>query len=123
MIRHPPRSTRTDTLFPYTLPFRSQHKRPIWGFSAMPSILGWPNQNQPLTEVLISGLFDGNSDLANHQFTALIDTGSTKTCITRTVVETLGFEPFTRIIIATPISEERRIGNECVSTCSARCWR
>src|SRR3546814_13498964 len=74
----------------------------------MPSRRGWPNQNQPLTEVLISGLFDGNSDLANHQFTALINTGSTKTCITRTVVETLGFEPFTRILVATPSGLERR---------------
>src|SRR3546814_18578994 len=28
MIRRPPRSTRTDTLFPYTTLFRSQHRRP-----------------------------------------------------------------------------------------------
>src|SRR3546814_13495404 len=28
MIRRPPRSTRTDTLFPYTTLFRSQHERP-----------------------------------------------------------------------------------------------
>src|SRR3546814_15322253 len=27
MIRRPPRSTRTDTLFPYTTPFRSQDRR------------------------------------------------------------------------------------------------
>src|SRR3546814_1361477 len=27
MIRRPPRSTRTDTLFPYTTLFRSQHDR------------------------------------------------------------------------------------------------
>src|SRR3546814_6849787 len=27
MIRRPPRSTRTDTLFPYTTLFRSQHAR------------------------------------------------------------------------------------------------
>src|SRR3546814_21195873 len=26
MIRHPPRSTRTDTLFPYTTLFRSRHQ-------------------------------------------------------------------------------------------------
>src|SRR3546814_8646634 len=26
MIRRPPRSTRTDTLFPYTTPFRSWHE-------------------------------------------------------------------------------------------------
>src|SRR3546814_13407275 len=28
MIRRPPRSTRTDTLLPYTTPFRSTHERP-----------------------------------------------------------------------------------------------
>src|SRR3546814_4582650 len=28
MIRRPPRSTRTDTLFPYTTLFRSSHGRP-----------------------------------------------------------------------------------------------
>src|SRR3546814_7789461 len=28
MIRRPPRSTRTDTLFPYTTLFRSRHNRP-----------------------------------------------------------------------------------------------
>src|SRR3546814_16453137 len=27
MIRRPPRSTRTDTLFPYTTRFRSEHQR------------------------------------------------------------------------------------------------
>src|SRR3546814_4737557 len=40
MIRRPPRSTRTDTLFPYTTLFRSlsqhQSRRPQWE-SAMPS--------------------------------------------------------------------------------------
>src|SRR3546814_1055006 len=29
MKRRPPRSTRTDTLFPYTTPFRSHHARGI----------------------------------------------------------------------------------------------
>src|SRR3546814_16569658 len=29
MIRRPPRSTRTDTLFPYTTLFRSQHQRAV----------------------------------------------------------------------------------------------
>src|SRR3546814_5746284 len=31
MIRRPPRSTRTDTLFPYTTLFRSQWRRPAFG--------------------------------------------------------------------------------------------
>src|SRR3546814_20079385 len=30
MIRLPPRSTRTDTLFPYTTLFRSSHGEPPW---------------------------------------------------------------------------------------------
>src|SRR3546814_10348195 len=37
MIRRPPRSTRTDTLFPYTTLFRSSHvreARPIYTHSA-----------------------------------------------------------------------------------------
>src|SRR3546814_7949014 len=29
MLQRPPRSTRTDTLFPYTTLFRSGHKRPV----------------------------------------------------------------------------------------------
>src|SRR3546814_5602692 len=29
MIRRPPRSTRTDTLFPYTTLFRSLHRAPV----------------------------------------------------------------------------------------------
>src|SRR3546814_1299175 len=33
MIRRPPRSTRTDTLFPYTTLFRSSGARPVSGFS------------------------------------------------------------------------------------------
>src|SRR3546814_10251448 len=31
MIRRPPRSTRTDTLFPYTTLFRSLHCAAAWG--------------------------------------------------------------------------------------------
>src|SRR3546814_14770229 len=31
MIRRPPRSTRTDTLFPYTTLFRSHRRRPVGG--------------------------------------------------------------------------------------------
>src|SRR3546814_7687669 len=33
MIRRPPRSTRTDTLFPYTTPFRSVGKKVTWGLT------------------------------------------------------------------------------------------
>src|SRR3546814_2782438 len=46
MIRRPPRSTRTDTLFPYTTLFRSYHRRQetqFQGRCAVPVELGRPN--------------------------------------------------------------------------------
>src|SRR3546814_4095458 len=39
MIRRPPRSTRTDTLFPYTTLFRSAH------------VTQWANENEPVFSV------------------------------------------------------------------------
>src|SRR3546814_15135078 len=39
MIRRPPRSTRTDTLFPYTTLFRSNVRRWVSGFKTM---FAWP---------------------------------------------------------------------------------
>src|SRR3546814_20669577 len=41
MIRRPPRSTRTDTLFPYTTLFRSRVLLPGWLAVAVPR-LGYP---------------------------------------------------------------------------------
>src|SRR3546814_16708588 len=45
MIRRPPRSTRTDTLFPYTTLFRSQAIRPAAATSipVTPSSTAWVN--------------------------------------------------------------------------------
>src|SRR3546814_6090625 len=37
MLRRPPRSTRTDTLFPYTTLFRSPTARPLAAFSSLGS--------------------------------------------------------------------------------------
>src|SRR3546814_17615564 len=38
MIRRPPRSTRTDTLFPYTTLFRSSRRRVQRGFRELPGV-------------------------------------------------------------------------------------
>lgn len=38
----------------------------------------------------------------------MIDTGATKTCVTRTAVEQMGLQPFTRVLVATPNGLERR---------------
>src|SRR3546814_1958773 len=40
MIRRPPRSTRTDTLFPYTTLFRSAGLKTRWGFVRFRGVFG-----------------------------------------------------------------------------------
>src|SRR3546814_9185522 len=52
MIRRPPRSTRTDTLFPYTTLFRSTADRPLRGQS-LTRVERW--QLPPLQRDLESG--------------------------------------------------------------------
>src|SRR3546814_5276881 len=49
MIRRPPRSTRTDTLFPYTTLFRSAG---LIGVRNGQSIL-WPDENHRLAELAV----------------------------------------------------------------------
>src|SRR3546814_9432860 len=46
MIRLPPRSTRTDTLFPYTTLFRSAN--PPTGISHRAATIPWPTQRRSL---------------------------------------------------------------------------
>src|SRR3546814_13749282 len=51
MIRRPPRCTRTDTLLPYTTPFRSQpaarQRRRRDGGAVLPALLGVPLHRPP----------------------------------------------------------------------------
>src|SRR3546814_13805066 len=50
MIRRPPRSTRTDTLFPYTTLFRSANKAAASAHSARPRWIGRSIMLSPQTE-------------------------------------------------------------------------
>src|SRR3546814_14710327 len=96
MIRRPPRSTRTDTLFPYTTLFRTG------GFltgGAGGGTLG-VQQNGAGTFTIDSTIVD------NGGATSFVKGG------TGTVVLT-GANSHTR-------SEERRVGKEGVSTCRSR---
>src|SRR3546814_4634917 len=54
MIRRPPRSTRTDTLFPYTTLFRSQDSQESWPDSVMQ--LHWEIKRLLLIGAVISVL-------------------------------------------------------------------
>src|SRR3546814_20415083 len=50
MIRRPPRSTRTDTLFPYTTLFRSLPELPEWIEPGLLARTNWPAWKVALRE-------------------------------------------------------------------------
>src|SRR3546814_13730638 len=111
MIRRPPRSTRTDTLFPYTTLFRSTS---VVRASDKSFQVKW-------TETV----FERGSQSGTSRWTAILTT------IARTPssVEVLRKNPlgiyvdaidWSRELDTAPRSEERRVGNECVSTCRSR---
>src|SRR3546814_14832596 len=102
MIRRPPRSTRTDTLFPYTTRVRSLLA--TWvaagygvGLSAQSRI-----ERAHKWGITMRPLIDGPYEIVAH--------------LQRPQESTSSFvERFER-----RRSEERRVGKECVSTCRSR---
>src|SRR3546814_14410210 len=117
MIRRPPRSTRTDTLFPYTTLFRSlrldalalqrgkradalRHRDAVVELA-----VDHQHRNAPVIDVV-----DGVELLV-----------AFRVVVRRTAVLPLG-EPqlFGRVAHDPGRSEERRVGKECVSTCRSR---
>src|SRR3546814_14172385 len=98
MIRRPPRSTRTDTLLPYTTLFRSIGVRIVVGTG----------------QAECAGQADG--------------TGIAATCTQRTGVAAVSAITTVAIAAkreaadrkAAIRSEERRVGKECVSPCRSR---
>src|SRR3546814_20322638 len=109
LIRRPPRSTRTDTLFPYTTLFRAirrQH-RPPHREPPDPQQLGLAPRGR---EVTACGFAHDRRAIAigddqPRAFRAII--GGFEDC---------GVEPRRE----RPRSEERRVGKEGVSTCRSR---
>src|SRR3546814_15788285 len=116
MIRRPPRSTRTDTLFPYTTLFRSW-RRVVpagygWRLFALAALVGL--QGAIGWWMVTSGLAQrtdvSHFRLALHLLTALF---------------LLAALVWTARDMAAPAgtaarSEERRVGKECVRTCRSR---
>src|SRR3546814_12027335 len=99
MLLRPPRSTRTDTLFPYTTLFRSDIA--------------------PIPHPLVSGHHPDVNVNVKH-FDATARRPSTDTPVRRAGLSSRdGFS--SRDSICGPRrSEERRVGKECVSTCRYR---
>src|SRR3546814_15738555 len=98
MIRRPPRSTRTDTLFPYTTLFRSS---PVW-----------PTRQADQHAVAAAAAYAAANALATretphafrHRFLAVDPIAGTGVAVGAADIR----------------SEERRVGKECVSTCRSR---
>src|SRR3546814_20477028 len=103
MIRRPPRSTRTDTLFPYTTLFRS---------SGAPSLLVAEAELHPDLEVADGIVDDVAADFGHLEPLEVPQRlrGGADGVADR-VVERVG---------RGARSEERRVGKECVSTCRSR---
>src|SRR3546814_11323292 len=100
MIRRPPRSTRTDTLFPYTTLFRSGLE--------IPGVVNSAHWSSPLSDPdpavrakCVKALEQSLHDCKRYGgTTVLLVPGVVKKDVSR--------------------SEERRVGKACVSTCRSR---
>src|SRR3546814_11068240 len=111
MIRRPPRSTRTDTLFPYTTLFRSM------GDFAEQMVFLWSfppaTADVPVYEALRADLnASGEADIHTENLKAT------------PMQSWIGLYALLQIIRSADLtefrSEERRVGKECVSPCRSR---
>src|SRR3546814_16164376 len=105
MIRRPPRSTRTDTLFPYTTLFRS-----------------FPGETFPGQVRAILP----QAETESRTITARIELANRGGRLRPGMFATVNFAGAPRSALLVPSeavirSEERRVGKECVSTCRSRC--
>src|SRR3546814_16369993 len=105
MIRLPPRSTRTDTLFPYTTLFRSADYvgKGIRCNAICPGTVETPSLNERLAA-------QGDYEATRAAFVARQPIGRIGT----------PEEIAALVVYLAGRSEARRVGKECVSTCRSR---
>src|SRR3546814_13840326 len=104
MIRRPPRSTRTDTLFPYTTLFRSRRgQRPCRKRRERPHV----RRSALHRRSCVLSFHEQAADRANR---LLAQKGSSQKKFNIDEGSSLWMRR----------SEERRVGKECVSTCRSR---
>src|SRR3546814_13289091 len=103
MIRRPPRSTRTDTLFPYTTLFRSGRdaEEATAAFALRPRGRGAEDQDERQHDK-----HGGEGGKCRPRPIA-----APLSCVRRHIRDPLCRRPYWRL----NRSEERRVGNECVS--------
>src|SRR3546814_19441941 len=128
MIRLPPRSTRTDTLFPYTTLFRSVEDALKDFYGTVHAIVFSTGYQANLGVVstlaakgdyiildadshasIYDGCYLGNADIVRFRHNSVED-----------LDKRLGRLPAEAGKLVILRSEERRVGKECVSTCRSR---
>src|SRR3546814_15900791 len=105
MIRRPPRSTRTDTLVPYTTLFRSL----LVGGAGARGIDG-----------VMHPCRQGEVDLCVKHQSFASGCGESDCCGMRASAGSQRPALHEQLLISRNRSEERRVGKECVSTCRSR---
>src|SRR3546814_17477801 len=108
MIRRPPRSTRTDTLFPYTTLFRSEEAGGLFLMSDGDVIYK--------TDALIAEDIDQYLEVHQHKSLLRFITCGSVDDGKSTLIGRLLYD--SKMIIER--SEERRVGKEYVSMCRSR---
>src|SRR3546814_13258873 len=101
MIRRPPRSTRTDTLFPYTTLFRSDDGLAIEEEQDL--VYREPADTSGAPD-------DPASNAADAEIAGVAGIDADPVLLFR----------YSALTMNSHRSEERRVGNECVSTCRSR---
>src|SRR3546814_11567374 len=124
-IRRPPRSTRTDTLFPFTTLFRS--KLVLEQITALnTTTAGMIDSTGTLLKTQSGEIHKQAAsstiplETLQRAFQNIYDTMDT---IDRFKLEALGNMKQTVTVLTSEVekrSEERRVGQECVSTCRSR---
>src|SRR3546814_13142563 len=118
MLRRPPRSTRTDTLFPYTTLFRSSRN-----FSPSPDFPS-PEQRRSLPVGVTQGQ---GMEIRQKKNSNKIRFVFGEEALDYSLEDSSGSRsysvPYTDISRDRQRSEERRLGKGCVSTGRSRWWR
>src|SRR3546814_13871481 len=119
MIRRPPRSTRTDTLFPYTTLFRSillaqRHTLAVCLDHAID--LGHRVGAEPALCRLCHRILV--FEVAEHQDVLVVQTVG-RVGVVEAAADDEGAVDHHQLVVELR-SEERRVGKECVSTCRSR---
>src|SRR3546814_14828937 len=125
MIRRPPRSTRTDTRFPYTTLFRSQLAQAQKQWAALPEatrprvllVSVDPERDSPDRIGEYAHAFHKDTLAATADIPALEAFARSLSLVFMKVPPPEGV-PANQYRVDS--SEERRVGHECVSTCRSR---